>query len=70
MNEQAVMTLLDEPILLVSEKEQGFSSVMHPYSFVLKTPATKPLSNWCHRRSCLLKHLSVGYQLNSIWITY
>jgi hypothetical protein len=66
MNEQVVVTLLEEPVLLVSEKEQWLSSVMHTYRFALATPATRPLSSLAHRRSSQLKNLFIGYQLNNI----
>ena len=68
MNEQAVLTPLDGHVPLVTEKQKWLSSVVHKYRFVLVTQATRPLPSLSHRRSSLLKHLRVGYQLNHILI--
>ncbi len=68
MNGHAILTLLDEPVLLVSEKEQMLSSVMHYYRFALATSTTRPSPSLSHRRSSLVKKLRVGYQLNNILI--
>jgi len=70
MNEHVVVILLDEPVLLVSEKQQWLSSVMHQCRFAFRTQATRPLPSLSHRRSSLLKHLRVGYQLNTLRIKY
>jgi hypothetical protein len=60
MNEQTVVTLPEEHVPLVSEKQQWLSSVRHKYRFALATQATRPLPSLSHRRSSLLKHLRVG----------
>ncbi len=70
MNEQTVVTLLDEDVPFVSEKQQWLSSVIHKYRFALGIQATSPLPSWSHRRSSRLKHLSVGYQLNHMQIKW
>ncbi len=65
VNEQAVVTLLEKHVLLVSEKQQWLSAVRHQYRFALATPATRPLPSLSNRRSSLLKNLRVGFKLNS-----
>ena len=60
MNEDKVLTLHDEQVPLVSEKQQWLSSVMHNYRFPFGTQATSPLPSWSYRPSSLLKKLRVG----------
>jgi len=66
MNEQAVLTLLEEHVSLVSEKQQWLFSVVQKHRFALATQVTRPLLSLSHRRSSLVNNLLVGYQLNHL----